>query len=457
MIFYSIPFAVLFVISSLLFHYAKTEKWQHWVILITNFLFYGYWDIRFLFLLLGIILVCYCSAAKYGSSGRSIYIAICVVACLFALAICKYYNFFIDTFCRAFHLTNRFSLELILPLGISFYTFQALSYVLDVRKGTIPPEKSLVKVAAYISFFPQVTAGPIVKAHDFLPQLEVLHRIKKENVYKGFQLFLLGLTKKIVFADRIGIAVDTVFAAPRAYSGVSILFSIIGYAVQIYCDFSGYSDMAIGIATIWGFDLGKNFNMPYLARNPSDFWKRWHISLSSWFRDYVYIPLGGSRCSKWKHYRNLLITMLLSGFWHGANWTFIIWGLLHGLGSIVCSSHTKGKEPLIRHDWLRIALNNIFVALLWVVFRAESFSNAMDIYAGLFRFNGIHYVSVFCIVYTVMVFSAHLTAYLKNKGNTAEVFLNLDFFRNKVLIAIWLFLILMFCYIGDTAFIYAQF
>lgn len=457
MIFYSFPFLAFFLTMSLLFQFSATIRRQRWVILLANILFYGYWDARLLGLLFGVVGICYISAIAYRKTQRQAPIVICVVLCLTVLAVCKYYNFFVEAFCQSFGISNRFSLQIILPLGISFYVFQALSYLFDVKNAVIPVQTDFVKLAAYISFFPQITSGPIVKARDFLPQLDRLHRIKKENVYRGFQLFLMGLTKKVVFADRIGVAVNAVFQAPGAYDGISILFALIGYATQLYCDFSGYSDMAIGIAAIWDFDLGRNFNMPYLAKNPSDFWKRWHISLSSWFREYVYIPLGGSRCGRWKTYRNLLITMLLSGLWHGANWTFLVWGGLHGLASIVSKAWTDRVGKTARCDWVCILMNNIVVVLLWGVFRACSLQEALQIYTGLFRLDGIHYINVFVVVYLVLMVLWNLAAYCRNEGNAIEINLNLDRFRNKLIISVWIFLIVMFAYVGNSAFIYAQF
>ncbi len=462
MIFYSLPFLVLFLASTVFFHLAKTQKQQHGVILLTNILFYGFWDVRFLALLLGMIGICYASGLGYQKNKHMVWIAIPVTTGIAMLCILKYYNFFLESFCRMLGITNGFTLQIILPLGISFYTFQALSYIFDVKNEKIPVERNFVKLAAYISFFPQVTSGPIVKAHDFLPQMQILHRIRKENCYKGLQLFLLGLTKKVVFADRIGVAVNAVFQTPLAYDGISIFFAVIGYALQIYCDFSGYSDMAVGIAAIWDFDLGKNFNMPYLAKNPSDFWKRWHISLSSWFQEYVYIPLGGSRCEKWKMYRNIVITMLLSGLWHGANWTFVIWGLLHGIGSVINKMYrsicrSRNIRSTERLDWVHILLNNVFVVSLWIVFRADSIRDVPLFFTGLFRQDGIRYISVFTVIYTALIVAGNMIAYFKNEKNMIEINLNLDLFRNKLVICVWIFLIIMFAYIGDSAFIYAQF
>ena len=337
-----------------------------------------------------------------------------------------------------------------------------MSYMFDVKKETISAEKDFIKLATYISFFPQITSGPIVKAHDFLPQLDRVHRIKKSNVYEGIQLFVLGLTKKVVFADRIGVAVNAVYSAPLAYNNISIFWAIIGYSLQIYCDFSGYSDMAIGIAKVLDFDLGKNFDLPYLAKNPSDFWRRWHISLSSWFRDYVYIPLGGSRAGKGKTYRNLFVTMLLSGIWHGANWTFIVWGVLHGAGSAVHKifRDIKGKTDKrtnLAVSFICIVGNCIFVALLWVVFRATDMGQAMEVLSGLFRMTGITYINVYVVIYFVIIAVVHILGAIKNNGHAFEEKLDLDTFKGQFILFTWIFLIIAFMYVGDSAFIYAQF
>lgn len=462
MIFYSVSFALFFGLLILFTHLSKSCRQQKAVFLIANIVFYGYWDARFLALLAAVIFVCYLGAIAYEREKKTVYIAIPIIFCLGVLAVCKYLNFFIETFANAFHINGIHTLNIILPLGISFYLFQALSYVLDVRKGVISAEKDFLKLSAYISFFPQITSGPIVKAHDFLPQLEYVHRIKRANVYSWVQLFVLGLTKKVVFADRIGLAVNAVYSAPMAYNNISIIWAIIGYSLQIYCDFSGYSDMAIGIARILDFDLGKNFDLPYLAKNPSDFWRRWHISLSSWFRDYVFIPLGGSRKGKAKTYRNLFVTMLLSGIWHGANWTFIVWGALHGVGSAVHKMFRtikgkKGKRTNPFVSLISIVVNFIFVALLWVVFRAANMGQALEVLPGLFRTTGITYVNVYVVVYFVIIAVVHILGAIKNNGHAFELKMNLDTFKGQFVLFTWIFLIIAFMYVGDSAFIYAQF
>ena len=457
MSFTSVNFLLFFLAATALVQLSKTVKQQHRVFLLSNAVFYAYWDVRFLLLLLGVIGVCYAAARLYERSGKPAFVYVGVIFCLALLGFCKYYHFFVTSFARAFGLNTR-TLNILLPLGISFYLFQAMSYLLDVKKGTMTAERDFVVLAAYISFFPQITSGPIVKAHDFLPQLERLHRVKKDNVYLGVTRFVTGLTKKVVFADRIGVAVNAVFAAPAAYNGLSIAMAVVGYSLQIYCDFSGYSDMAIGIAAIWDFDLGKNFNLPYLAENPSDFWRRWHISLSSWFRDYVYIPLGGSRRGKLRTYVNLFITMVLSGLWHGANATYLVWGAYHGLGCVI--HRLLGKRGSQKTPWqtaLCTAANCLFVSAGWVIFRADSMAQAMAVFSGLFRGDGICYVNVFVVIYGLVIALTHLYARFRLDGNAPTARLALDTFRGKLLLCVWVFLIAMLMYCGNSAFIYANF
>lgn len=269
---------------------------------------------------------------------------------------------------------NFQTLDIFLPIGISFYTFQSISYVLDVYQRKLEPTRNFLDYAFFLSFFPQLVAGPIVKAHHFLPQLRTKIIISKTAVWTGLWLIIIGLFKKAVIADYISQYNDFVFAAPGAYSGFENLMAVLGYTLQIYGDFSGYSDMAIGLGLIMGFDLGKNFNFPYKSLNITDFWRRWHISLSSWLRDYLYIQLGGNRKGKWKMYRNLFITMFLGGLWHGANWKFIVWGSMHGIGLAVhkaLSDVLKKVPDVIPVKIISWTLTFIFVIVLWIFFRAS--------------------------------------------------------------------------------------
>lgn len=461
MSFYSLGFLFFFIVFSFAINQTKSLKMQHHFFLLANIVFYSFWDFRFLLLIFFVITLCYYSALKYAASYNKCYIYIAVSLCVIVLGVFKYFNFFSESFARLFGINDPLTLNLVLPLGISFYLFQAMSYLFDVMYGKIAVERDLEKLAVYISFFPQITAGPIVKSKDFLPQLDRIHRVSKTNFYEGLQLFLIGLTKKIVFADRIGVAVDAVFSAPLAYNGLSIFCAVLGYSFQIYCDFSGYSNMAIGIAKIWDFDLGENFNAPYLAQNPSDFWRRWHISLSTWFRDYVYIPFGGNRKGTIRTYCNLFVTMVLSGIWHGANMTYIIWGIVHGLGSVVHKMYKDiQKKKRIRFELpsgINIVITYFFVAMAWVVFRANSLTVAVDIYKGLFNTNGLMYINVYVVAYIILLTVMNLYAKVKNSSNVLTINMNLDKFGSKVIIAIWAWMIVLLMYSGNSAFIYAQF
>lgn len=464
MTFYSIPFMVMFLLTIIGIRFIKQVRIQNVLLLFVNIMFYAFWDLRFFLLILFEIFIVYYYALKISVSKKRKYVVIPTVLFVGVLCYFKYLDFFVTSFCNIFSMNNNLVINIILPLGISFYTFQALSYVYDVYYGKLLAEKDIIKIAVYISFFPQIISGPIVKAKDFLKQLDYAHKITKQNITDGLQIFLIGFIKKKVFADRIAICVDAVYAAPVAYHGVSVMLAVIAYAVQIYCDFSGYSDMAIGIAKMIGFDLGKNFDAPYLAKNPSEFWRRWHISLSTWFRDYLYIPLGGSHRGRSRTYLNLFITMVISGLWHGANWTFILWGVFHGIGSVlhkVVNDIMKTKGIMIKDikltKCISIILNNIFVVLLWVIFRADSMEHALCIIRSIFNPTGIIYISPYVIVYTSIVIAAHIFCVVKNNGIGQYMILDVEKFYSKVIISILIFGALALMYVGNSAFIYAQF
>ena len=435
---------------------------QHAVLFIGNLLFYMMGDYRFIFLLLGVIVVCYICAIFYEKTNRKMVIQASAAMCILILLFFKYLDSFTLFLARIFHIKSQVVFNIVLPFGISFYLFQAMSYLFDVQRGAVKVERNFLKLAIYISFFPVITAGPIIKSRDFLPQLNKLHTIKKENIYEGIQLFLTGLTKKLVFADRIGIAVDAVFSAPVAYNSISIIFAIVGYSMQIYFDFSGYSDMAIGIAKICDFDLNQNFNAPYLAQNPSEFWRRWHISLSSWFKEYVYIPLGGNRKGKLRTYINLFITMVLSGIWHGANFTFIVWGAIHGLGGVahkiiqdIFNSRSLNDYSIIRI--ISNILNCIFVSLAWVFFKANTVADAIIFLKQIGNNTGLFYINVYVVGTLILMILANIYSICYNNGNAIQIRIDLDKVWGKIVISAWFFAILMLMYVGNQNFIYAQF
>lgn len=335
MVFTSIEFLVFLPVVFLVYWFVvnRNKDWQNLFIVGASYVFYGWWDMRFLAL---IALTSFCSYGtgllieKYRGSAKAKWAHIGnIVINLGILVVFKYYDFFVTSFADLFlgGKTDGLLLRIILPVGISFYTFQAIGYTIDVYRNQIKPTANIIQFFAFISFFPQLVAGPIERASHLLPQFDKPRIFNYEQAADGMRQILWGLFKKIVVADRCAVVVNEVFAHYTSYSGSTLLVAAILFSFQIYGDFSGYSDMAIGIAKLFGISLNKNFNVPYFSRNVAEYWRRWHISLTTWFRDYVYIPLGGSRCSKAKHIRNTFIVFILSGFWHGASWPFLVWGL----------------------------------------------------------------------------------------------------------------------------------
>jgi alginate O-acetyltransferase complex protein AlgI len=330
---------------------------------------------------------------KATGHSRKLFLVISIVANVGVLAFFKYYNFFIDNINQLFslsHLSTRASfLNIVLPIGLSFHTFQAMSYTIEVYRGNQKAEKHLGIYALYVMFYPQLVAGPIERPQNVLHQFHEKHRFTYEDAVAGSRLILWGMLKKVVVADRLALITDPIFNNPHGQSGTTLAIASIFFAFQIFCDFSGYSDIALGTARFMGFKLMTNFNKPYHSRNIAEFWKRWHISLSTWFRDYLYIPLGGNRVSKARSYFNQFFVFMVSGFWHGANWTFICWGSLHGLYLITArltkDSRNKavGAIGLDKVHWLHNMLNVLFTfclaTLAWIFFRANNVHDAIYI------------------------------------------------------------------------------
>ncbi|MEO0471479.1 MAG: MBOAT family O-acyltransferase, partial [Bacteroidota bacterium] len=346
--------------------------------------FYGWWDLRFLLLLMLSSGVDFIVGQKISDSIDSTYrknwLRLSLLTNLGSLGVFKYFNFFTDSLvssCGAIGIElSAPSLQIILPVGISFYTFQTLSYTLDIYRGKLEAVKDPIVFFAFVSFFPQLVAGPIERASHLLPQFLQGRRFHFQTARQGLELILWGMFKKVVIADRLAAYADPVFNQPESFSGLAVILATLAFSLQIYCDFSGYSDIAIGTARLFGFDLMTNFRTPYFAKSFKEFWARWHISLSTWFRDYVYIPLGGNRTSTARWAFNQIATFLISGLWHGANWTFVVWGMIHGIMN-------AGESILRKHQKLPLLpgpINWIFtmtiVALAWVFFRAQSISDA---------------------------------------------------------------------------------
>ena len=386
-------FLAFFVLVFTVYWLTPSYRLRKWWLLVCSYTFYATWDYRFLSLILISTLVDFQAGrgivrARSNVARRAWLIA--SLSCnLGILGFFKYFHFFEESTVQLLNAcglaATSSTLQIVLPVGISFYTFQTMSYTLDVFFGKLQPCRRLTDFALFVAFFPQLVAGPIVRAKSFLPQLLVQPRWRSVPLRSCLTLFLVGLIKKSCIADQLAGHIDPVFGTPELYAASAIWCAALLYAVQIYCDFSGYSDMAIACAGLLGFALPKNFDFPYFATNISDFWRRWHISLSSWLRDYLYIPLGGSRGPAWYVARNLMLTMLLGGLWHGARWTFVIWGGMHGLALTVCWFWRRwqpdccpGKFPLLR-QLASMACNFYFVSLLWLLFRCESFETAWSI------------------------------------------------------------------------------
>ncbi|MFH0753763.1 MAG: MBOAT family O-acyltransferase [Candidatus Omnitrophota bacterium] len=367
------------------------HRWQNWMLLVASCIFYASWDWRFLFLLFASISVDFFCATKIHASGddkvRKKFLVLSLAANLSILAFFKYFNFF--TLSLQSLLTHVginlpiHALNIILPLGISFYTFEAMSYVWDVYRHKMKPIRHYSDYALFVTYFPHLIAGPIMRAKDLLPQICFPRKLTRGMVAEGVYLVLWGMFEKIFIADNLANIVNPVFAGDAPYHGAAVLLALYAFAFQIFCDFDGYSNIARGLGRLMGFDIMFNFNLPYFATNPREFWQRWHISLSTWLRDYLYIPLGGNKNGQGSMYRNMLITMLLGGLWHGASWTFVIWGAYQGVLLVIhrfVSSCFAGVFPvsgsIMRRVWhaVRILLFFHVVCLGWLFFRAKSFT-----------------------------------------------------------------------------------
>jgi D-alanyl-lipoteichoic acid acyltransferase DltB (MBOAT superfamily) len=377
---------VPFILVVLGLYYVLPHRWQNRMLLVASFVFYGAWDWRFLLLLVFTAGIDYFAALRITAAedpkSRKRYLLLSIVSNLGVLGFFKYYNFFVGSAADLLSLigiqASPLLLHIVLPVGISFYTFQSMSYTIDVYRRELPPIRRLTDMLLYVSYFPQLVAGPIERASTLMPQLLNERVVRRHQVAEGIWLVLWGFFKKLVIADNLATVVTQVFGATGAVSGTEVILAVYAFSFQIYCDFSGYTDIARGLAKLMGVELMLNFNLPYLARNPSDFWRRWHISLSTWLRDYLYIPLGGNRGGKWRTYRNLGLTMLLGGLWHGAAWNFVLWGGYHG--ALLAGHRWLTRETSLAGAWWKTRVGS-FVSILimfhltclgWLFFRASS-------------------------------------------------------------------------------------
>jgi len=400
MLFNSLQFLIFFpIVVTIFFLLPQKRRWI--LLLIASYYFYMCWKVEYIVLIIISTLIDYFVAQQMNKlkekAKKKKWLYLSLMSNLGILFGFKYFNFInenVQTFFDHFNVFyNVPAFEVLLPVGISFYTFQTLSYTIDVYNGKTKAQKHLGVFAVFVSFFPQLVAGPIERSNRLLPQFFIKHSFSYERARYGLQQMMWGFFKKVVIADRLAIVVDGVYNNLDNYSGFPLIVATIFFTFQIYCDFSGYSDIAIGSARVMGFELMENFKRPYFSKSISEFWKRWHISLSSWFRDYLYIPLGGNKVVKWRWYYNLFITFLVSGFWHGANWTFIVWGALHGTYLISAIILTKPKELILNflklrnttiHKLYQVTFTFLLAVFAWIFFRANNITDAMYVITHLF-------------------------------------------------------------------------
>lgn len=477
MLFNSFNFALFLPIVFCLYWFVtKKIKSQNILLLLASYFFYACWDWRFLFLLVFSTLLDYVTGIKMAESKtkkiKKTWLIISIVINLGFLGIFKYYNFFAESFASAISYlgfnVNPWSLNVILPVGISFYTFHGLSYVLDIYNDKIKAERNFIDYSVFVSFFPLLVAGPIERATHLLPQIKRPRIFYYSNAVNGLKQILWGLFKKMVIADQCAEHVNIIFANHASMSGSTLVLGAVLFAFQIYGDFSGYSDIAIGTARLFGIDLLRNFAYPYFSRNIAEFWRRWHISLSSWFRDYLYIPLGGSKGSMGVKVRNVFIIFLVSGFWHGANWTFIVWGLLNAfyiLPSIIFQTNrvnlnivAQGKMFPSLKDFIHIIITFGLTVFAWIFFRSDSLSEAIIFISNifdpsLFSIPAIRpiYLFIFLILFLVVEWIGRETPFAIE-----------NFFITRPRVIRWAFYFILVIVIinysgGEQQFIYFQF
>jgi alginate O-acetyltransferase complex protein AlgI len=472
MLFNSIEFILFLPTVFILYWFVvnKSLKIQNSLILLSSYFFYGWWDYRFLSLIFLSTIVDYfvgLNILKQDSDKKQKLLLWCsVLFNISVLGVFKYYNFFVDSWVDLFssvgyEIDSVWTLNIILPVGISFYTFQTMSYTIDVYKKKLEPTKDFISFASFVSFFPQLVAGPIERASNLLPQILKKREFKYEQAVQGLRLIIWGMFKKVVIADSLAPVVDNIFSNYQDFGGGMLWLGAIYFAFQIYCDFSGYSDIAIGTAKLFGFEIMSNFKFPYFSRNIGEFWRRWHISLSSWFRDYLYIPLGGSQEGKWKSIRNIFIIFLVSGFWHGANWTFIVWGLFHSilfLPSFLLDTNRKYKSSIIGEnsllpspkEFIQVGATFLLVTIGWVFFRSETIGDSFQFLSLMFSDFSLE--TLFDSIFFYLLFFI-ITEYLIRK----EERLKEKYFRYDWIVFSLITILILEKFGGINSFIYFQF
>lgn len=394
MLFNSLSYAIFLPIVFILY-WLLPHKYRWILLFIASYYFYMSWNVKYVVLILFTTFVSYIAAIliekQDSKKKKKMVLAFTAILCLGVLFFFKYFNFVSESIVNLFSLFSiklqPITLKLLLPVGISFYTFQTLSYVIDVYRGDVKAEKHFGYYATFISFFPQLVAGPIERTSNLLPQIKARHEFDYDKATYGLKLMAWGFFKKMVIADGLSTYVSAIYDNPSNFSGFSLLLATIFFTIQIYCDFSGYSDIAIGSAKLLDIDLMTNFKSPYFSQSIKEFWSRWHISLSTWFKDYIYIPLGGNRCSKLRHTFNLVVTFLASGLWHGANWTYVVWGGIHGLSqaieNLLIPKNKQKSKGIVK--FFRIVLVFIFVTFTWVFFVSNSISDANYVLSNWYK------------------------------------------------------------------------
>ena len=482
MLFNSFEFLLFLPIVFLLYWFVfRSRRWQNLLVVIASYVFYGWWDWRFLFL------IAFTSLCSYGSGllieryeGRrrkqQMVSAANIVLNLGILGIFKYYNFFIenlDALCGTLgcHL-DWVTMQIILPVGISFYTFQALSYSIDVYQRKLPATHDVIEFFAYISFFPQLVAGPIERATNLLPQFQRPRQFDYAKAVDGCRQMLWGFLKKLVVADNCATVVNDYWGQYNELTGVTLFLIGVMFTFQIYCDFSGYSDIAIGCARLFGFNLMRNFNFPYFSRSIPEFWRRWHISLTTWFRDYIYFPLGGSRCDKWKIIRNVYIVWAISGLWHGADWTFVCWGVFHATLLAIYNLlgiNTKYNNVVAYGKWLpsvkelmQMALTFFLAVIGWIIFRAETMTQAVEYISRMFAtmFSDYHFTISYGRKFLLYGILLLLVEWVQRDKQHALQLPDRGVLRYRVVrwVVYYLVLLIIATYTGeDQTFIYFQF
>jgi D-alanyl-lipoteichoic acid acyltransferase DltB (MBOAT superfamily) len=477
MLFNSFEFLIFLPVVFCLYWFLFKKKLvlQNALILLASYFFYGWWSWQFMGLLMLSTILDYTYGFWVASSNREkakLFLWLSVINNLGILAIFKYYNFFASQFQQGFDSLGLhfdvYLLQIALPVGISFYTFHGMSYVFDIYRSQQKPVKNFIDYAVFVSFFPLLVAGPIERANHLLPQVQKPRKFNYAQSVEGLRLILWGLFKKVVVADSIAVIINPVFQDSNSYDSFSIIAAAIGFSIQIYGDFSGYSDIALGTAKLFGFELLSNFKFPYFSRSVAEFWKRWHISLSSWFRDYLYIPLGGSKEGRFKTIRNTFIIFLVSGFWHGANWTFITWGFIHAVGFMPLLLLKRTKMPSAKFnieniptakEVFQILYTFSFVTIAWVFFRSETIQQALfffkDFYKNVGEKSIIHNLNFTILIPVILLFIMDWK-FRKNERQLA-------FFKHQLLnwlAYITLGLVIIFYFLNNQAessFIYFQF